>query len=61
MTAVAVIRRCARDGCQVTFRVATERHRKRFCSPRCQVRQWRIVAERAAAVAQDLDDEDAER
>lgn len=55
MSAVAVIRRCGREGCAATFRVSSERHRRRFCSPRCQVRQWRILAERAAAVAQDLD------
>jgi hypothetical protein len=49
---VAVIRRCAREGCQVTFRVASERSRRRFCAPRCQVRHWR--AEHAGPVAQDL-------
>jgi hypothetical protein len=42
MSTVAVIRRCDREQCQVTFRVASERSRRVFCSTRCQVRQWRL-------------------
>jgi hypothetical protein len=56
MTRVAVIRRCAREGCQSTFRVATERSRRVYCAPRCQVRQWRLEHPDPGA-AQDLDDE----